>query len=131
MTVPGVDPLFPFPEPTFLFVHELTYHATTSSPVVDDTGWYDADAVVASSEQNVPCYVGNYDPSDVSAGDTKETTISAVALVSRDRACRPEDEVTVTKGLSHLLGRYRIDQVRPNPSHTRLLLTRVPARETE
>lgn len=125
-----VDPLFPFPEPSFLWVHELTRHVPSGDPIPDETGYWTSDNIPTTDTPNIPCYVGAYNPSQQEAGDTYEESVDAVALVSHSTPFNRKDEVTVTAAAAYLLGRYRVSVVRPNPSHQRLLLTRVPERES-
>lgn len=115
------DPLFPFPSPEFLFRHQVIIRRTSTE--VEDSnneGWADDDGA-----EKVPtrAYVTAPDFQDAGASQN----VSAVILVPRTLAVDFADEVTIEAqpGLHNaFVGDFEIEQVRPNPSHTRLLIRR-------
>lgn len=115
-----VDPVFPFPEPSFLFVH--TVNLAPAPITVDDDGY-----VQPSTDPGVPVigYVTNADPS---LTDTQGVLVNTVVLVPRATVVDHDQEIVVQSqaGLHpSLVGRYAIREVRPNASHIRLLAMRV------
>ncbi len=126
MSPTGGDILFPFPEPTFLFIHTLNLYTGMSNNTVDDRG-----LVVKSVAGKVPTVVMGYltkldEHVEQNVGTTREF-YDAVALVSNSVEVKIQDVIECHDPSlhSHLSGTYRVDQVRPNISHTRVLLSRI------
>lgn len=125
------DPLFPMPEPTFLWVYRLWVVPQPASPVVDEeTGrWRYAPATGAS----VSGYLALADRREVVRAAARGVQVSAVALVPNgtpvDETARLEARADAAPPLAeipdHLLGAYEITEVRPNASHTRVVLNRL------
>lgn len=118
------DPIFPMTPPPFLFAHQVT--VTRSSQVTLDTtenGWpiFPSDTPVVSSSG----YVAHPQPR-LTANDGE--VIDVVILVPNGTTIDHRDVVDVPDGQNlpaQLVGRFHINEVRPNASHTRVLATRV------
>lgn len=123
MTVPYRDPLFPIPSPEFLFRHTVTVSRDSQVAVdTDDAGW----PITGSAEQvTTRAYVAPPDPRTLTpAGQA----VDVVVLVPNGTAVEHRDTIIVDPGqqlAAQHAGRYRITAVRPNPSHCRILCTRV------
>lgn len=127
------DPIFPLPEPDFLWVHDLTIHSQTAASVVvdDDGGW----TYAQSASVGVVGYATAPNPREVERAASRGVVIDCIVLVPNGTAVKEEDDVTVpgsTLGFGGtaiptavLQGRYEVTGVRPNPSHCRVLLTRI------
>jgi len=118
----SIDPLFPFPEPDILWVYELIHTATAASLVAtdDDGRWTSTGPSLTTVG-----YVAAPDNKAYRLAEVRGVQVDAVALVPRGFAVAVGDLIdvpsTVPMGLP---GRYRVNLVRPNPSHTRLLIER-------
>lgn len=117
------DALFPFPSPSFVFVHRVKLISNTSTePEIDDNGW-PIEASASSPGRQVKGYVSSPSYRDAASG----LRVDAVVLVHRDEIPVRGDLVNVPAQpglLPALAGLYKVDQVRPNASHTRLLVMR-------
>jgi hypothetical protein len=120
------DAVFPIPEPTFLWVHALTYIRHDGDDVVTDSEgrWhYDTTTPVAFTG-----YITAPNPREVARAASQDVIIDAVALAPLD--CGITDQCsliapdTVPRGLP---GIYTVTVIRPNLSHLRCLLTRLDA----
>lgn len=124
MTAGYVDPVFPLPDPTFLWVHEgLVVHAVGTEVEDDEGRWrYGPGASVTFTG-----YVTSPDPRSERRGGADSMRVDAVCLAPRDVAVPwPGYLDATTENVPPLLrGWYEIQPPRPNPSHTRLLLTRL------
>lgn len=129
----GYDEAFPLPEPEFLWIHDLTYTPATAASVIVDPAngkWRYA----PSPSVQFTGYIAQADRREVARAATQGITVDAVALMSHTdgAALDPlaaEHGVVVCDGTSTaspwLHGQYTVTQVRPNPSHIRLILTRL------
>jgi hypothetical protein len=117
-----IDPLFPLPEPP-VFTYDLTLDSTSSSVVVDTEGGWQY--VTATSF--VRGYVTPPDDRTLQYAVQQAVEVDAVALVPRNTVVDDGDLLTVPTTVPYrgLPGRYRVNVVRPNASHIRLLLRRV------
>jgi hypothetical protein len=120
----SADPLFPLPSSDFLFVYRLTrYRPDVSSPEGDEEGWVERDITIEQKDEDIPCYVAATDRRDVGAFEIR----GSVFLVHRDFEVRNRDLFVLEPqpGLAPTLeGAWLIEEVRPNPAHTRVLCTR-------
>ena len=111
------DPLFPLPEPVILWVHDLSVlpHSNPSAIVDAEGRWEYAD------NNPIPLrgYFASPNPREVERAAAAGVVVDGVALVPNG------SPVTVDDGLVYDTSTYRVALVRPNPSHTRVLLTRV------
>lgn len=122
------DPVFPLPDPSFLWVHDLIVWPVGSADdvEVDDEGrWRDS----AGASVGFTGYLTAPDPRDVRRAAAVSEKLDAVALAPRDVEftwpCYLEAAAASIPPL--LRGWYTVAPPRPNASHTRLLLTRLPA----
>lgn len=119
-----VDPVFPLPEPAFLWVHDLI--AWTSASVVVGRGrkW-----VQQSASAGFTGYATDPSPREERRANALGVRIDAVVLAAHGATDLGEDgtlEVPAASGAPPVLwGLYSVNAVRPNPSHVRYLLTRV------
>lgn len=120
------DAVFPIPEPTFLWVHALSYVPHDGDNVVTDSEgrWrYDTAAAVEFTG-----YITAPNPRDVARAAAQDVIIDAVALAPLSCAiteqCSLIAPATVPRGLP---GVYNVTLIRPNLSHLRCLLTRLDA----
>jgi hypothetical protein len=122
--VTAVDPLFPLPESDFLFVHTATrYSTSTTRREADDNGWRTPIDMEAVPHDDTRAYVATPNYRDV--GVTQ--VVFCVILVPRTFVVRFGDVMHVPEqqGLyPDLTGWMEIEQVRPNPSHTRVMCRR-------
>jgi hypothetical protein len=120
------DLLFPLPDPgAFLpYVNCVTvWRQSLAEPSVDVNGAVTqrlAVAVVLSET-----YVAMADQVENEDGDTNLEQVSIVILARNGSAVSHADEVTVAGVSQYLDGRYRVNAVRPNPSHLRILCSRM------
>lgn len=117
------DPLFPIQPPEFLFAYTLTIvRASLLADDTDDEGW---PILASATTTQVRGYVSPPDPRTlVPQGEA----VDAVALVPNGTVVDHRDLLDVPGGQNiplQLVGRFHINQVRPNPSHVRCLLTRI------
>jgi len=122
-TVPsyGVDPIFPLPEPDFLWVYPLIH--ITSDPanvVVDNEGRW----VTTGASVTVMGYVAAPDNKTYTLAEAKGVQCDLVALVPRGTVMRQTDLIIVPPTPIGQEGTYRVTLVRPNASHTRVLIER-------
>lgn len=121
------DSVFPIPDPSgWLFKDEFTIH-NSASVIYDDRG----NAVDKQwNDQTVTGYVSAPDKRiDPAAYGADVTRFDAVALAPLGTVVGAADEVTVSSSTiqSYLHGRYKVEVVRPNLSHLRIMLTRISA----
>lgn len=120
----SVDALFPVPEPTWLWVHDLVIESVGAS--VDGRGVTVAEVVTA--ELPVRGWLGGPDAKLVARGGGDGESLDAVARVPSDTAVtsrswlRARPQVGLRPGMA---GRYRVNAVRSTAADLRLLLTRV------
>lgn len=118
------DAIFPFPEPTFLFIH--TIHIGNRGTVVTqpDGSW-------AHAVTEIPArgYMTAPDPREVAAAASRDVVIDAILLVSNTTIVTEKDQVRCSDPFAPpvLQGVFAVTGVRPNQSHTRVLLSRVRA----
>lgn len=116
------DPVFPFPEPDFLFVHTGTIYSKTSD-TIDDRG---KAAAVYDAGTEVNCYLTASDPNKEEAVGSERVRYDAVVLLPLGTSI----DVTSRFGCSDsqliqgLGGRFRVLAVRPTLVHIRVLLER-------
>lgn len=117
------DPLFPLPDPSFLLVHRVRIVRVSQLAVdTDDAGW-----PVRTGAERVEArgYVAAPDPRTLTPTGQ---AVDVVVLIHNDTAVDHRDMVEVPAGQAlptMLVGEFRINEVRPNAHHTRLLCTRV------
>lgn len=124
------DPVFPLPEPEFLWVHSLVGWSSASVVVGRGRKWQTTSASAAFEG-----YATAPSPSERRRADREGYRVDAVALAPHGATGLDEDgtlEVPAAPLLpGHvapppvLVGRYTVREVRPNPSHVRYVLTRV------
>lgn len=126
-----VDPVFPIPEPDFLWVHDLITHQTSASVTVGrGRKWVNQSASVAFVG-----YASSPDRRELDRAARRGVRIDAVILAPHGTVIDEADQLEVPAETisasgtvappSTLVGRYRIDAVRPNPSHVRVLCMRI------
>ncbi len=124
-----VDPVFPLPSPNFLFVHQVLVGAQDAVITASDGTWT-RDPVV---DTPVWGYLTSPNPQEVQRATGRNAVIDAVFLCAHDTPVRHQDRIDSTTALEGtpiptvLRGKYKIEAVRPNPSHVRVLLNRVEA----
>lgn len=128
------DSVFPIDPPDFLWVHTLTYRPTTgASVVVDAEGrWNYGD----TTEVEFTGYITAPNPREVDRAATRGILLDAVCLAPHDVGITDSCHLTVAASSGApewMVGTYTVNTVRPNPSHLRILLTRIrdelPARD--
>lgn len=111
------DALFPLPEPTFLWVDDLTlYPHSNASPIVDAEGRWE---YVETESIPMRGYFATPSPREVDRAAAAGVVVDGVALVPND------SPISVDDSLVHGSLAYKVVLIRPNPSHTRVLLSRV------
>jgi hypothetical protein len=122
--VTAVDPLFPLPSSDFIFVHLATRYETSQVPrEYNDQGWRSPLDLATVPFTETECYVATPNYRDVGVSQL----VFCVILVPREFVVRHGDVMQVPEqhGLyPDLTGLMEIEQVRPNPSHTRVLCKR-------
>jgi hypothetical protein len=113
------DAVFPLPEPTFLWVHDLTLNRM--GPSVTAEG-FDTEVVVSAA--SVVGYLTAPDPKDIERAASAGIDADAVALVPLEVTVVAEDRLVAAGVDGWLDGTYRIRQVRETLTHLRLILTR-------
>lgn len=117
------DPLFPLPAPAFLLVHTVEIVRTSQlAQDTDDAGWPLLTGAVRVAAR---AYVASPDPRTLTPAGM---AVDAVMLVDNATTVDHRDRVAVAAGQALpavLVGEFRVNEVRPNPSHTRLLCTRI------
>lgn len=120
----GFDAVFPLSPPTWLFQHTLTYRPNDAGNVITDQegNWhYEPVPPVTFSG-----YLTAPGPQEVERAAAKGTVLDAVCLCANDAGVTDSSTVEATTGVpAWLVGKYRVINVRPNPSHSRVLLTRI------
>jgi hypothetical protein len=126
------DPVFPFPSPTFLWVYDLIVnHQTGASTTTDDNGKW---TYIQEASVGFTGYVGAANPREVEKAATRGVVIDAVALAPNGTVVDEGDNLTVPEDPAIPVvfwGRYDIIGVRPNASHTRVLLTRIQGEDPQ
>lgn len=120
------DTVFPIEEPTFLWTHTLTYRTLAAGDVVVDAEghWVHAD----TPETTFTGYLTAPNPREIDRAAARGVLLDAVCLAPHAVAVDDAGAVTAdaASGVpSWLIGTYRVTVVRPNPSHLRILLTRL------
>ena len=120
------DLLFPLPDPgAFLpYVNAvIVWRESLVAPTVDVNGaaTYPGAASAVLSET----YVAMVDRSEVDSGDANLEKVSIVVLARNGSPVSHADHLQVTGVSQYLDGRYVVDAVRPNPSHLRILCSRM------
>lgn len=117
------DPLFPLPAPDWILTFTVLLHRT--SQLVDDTDAEGFPIKTGAPTVPVKAYVGAPDTRDLDrGGEAADVTV----LVRNDIAVSHRDQIEVPLNSTlppQMCGLFRITTVRPNPSHTRLLCTRI------
>lgn len=120
------DPLFPIPSPDMLFVYDLRVQPRGASIEVTPDG---VPVPVTSLDGSVPVrgYVSTLGRTE-RPDEVGEVLARAVALVPLETAVEERDTLFVEDthgGLPRWLqGWWQVTEVRPNPSHIRVLLQR-------
>lgn len=118
------DAVFPIPEPTFLWVHSLSYVQHDGNDVITDSEgrWrYDDGEVVTFTG-----YITAPNPREVDRAAARDVIIDAVALAPLDCGINERCSLTAAGAVPRgLAGVYKVSLIRPNLSHLRILLTRV------
>lgn len=122
----SVDPVFPLPEPEFLWVHQLAFRNDSAALLdVDEEGkWTYDDSDLATFTG----YLTAPNPREVDRADAHGVILDAVCLAPHGTGIGDDDVVIAgaASGVaSYLQGSYRVGVVRPNPSHLRILLSRI------
>lgn len=118
------DQVFPIEQPTFLFVHTLAYRVNDPSTVTtDEEGHWN---YAAETTVSFAGYLTAPNPREVERAAAHGMTLDAVALCGHEVNIPHTAHLIAETGVpSWLIGTYRVMSVRPNPSHKRILLTRV------
>lgn len=119
------DPVFPLPSPAFLFVHEVLV-GVQDTIVTQPDGRWTRDPVPTTPVRG---YLTSPNPQETQIAAARGVTIDAVFLCPHGTPVRHQDRIdsTAANVPSVLKGRYTVTAVRPNPSHVRVLVTRVEA----
>lgn len=117
------DPLFPLPAPDWILSYTVLLHRV--SQLAEDTD--DEGFPIKTGAATVPikAYVAPPDTNKLNlGGEFADVTI----LVRNDIAVSHRDQVEVPTTSTfppQMCGTFRVDTVRPNPSHTRLMCSRI------
>ena len=132
MSDAAYDPVFPLPEPDFLWVHDLTLVGQTSaSTVVDEaTGrWHYGEAAPSTTFTG---YIGSVGRRETERAAARGIVADAVVLAPHSLPLAPDTAELHrlvcgpdSKATRWLHGSYKVSEVRPNASHLRLILTRL------
>jgi hypothetical protein len=117
------DPLFPLPAPDWILTYTVLLRRV--SQLVDDTNDEGFPTTTGAPVVSIKAYLGSPDTRKLDRGGE---SADVVVLVRNDTAVSHRDQIEVTpsSGLpTQLQGLFRIESVRPNPSHTRLLCNRI------
>lgn len=117
------DANFPFPDPSFLFIHEVTIKPVESTGS-DPRG---RAVVTYGLDQDEYGYLTAPDPSNEDSGGTERIRFAATLLLGRHITLPLESALIRSNDPQlppRLAGTYKIEVVRPNISHTRCLLVR-------
>lgn len=124
------DLLFPFPEPTFLFIHKVFLFGPENIVKALDERGKEYKAMPEEGSEFYPEPVNGYltapNPEVDTSGYMQRESIDAVLLlpnaikVDIDWVVRCDD----TQLPPHLAGSYEVRSTRPNISHTRVMLQR-------
>lgn len=118
------DTIWPIDEPTWLWTHTLTFRDNAASAVeVDAEGrWTYAD----TAGTDVIGYLTAPNPREVDRAASRGIILDAVFLCAHDSGITDQSTVVAATGVPPwLVGTYTVSVVRPNPSHSRVLLTRL------
>lgn len=117
-----LDPVFPLPEPTFLWVHNVSVERRVNTTKDSEGRWK-----TSTVPTLVTGYMSNPEPEVIQRAASEGIRVDAVLLVPNGTAVSKGDRVKAsTSGIpSYLLGFYDVSNVRPNQSHVRVLLTRI------
>lgn len=120
------DSVFPIGPPEFLWVHQLAYRPTTgASVVVDAEGRWDYANITPTEFTG---YITAPNPREVDRAATRGILLDAVCLAPHDVAVTDACHLIVgaaSGAPDWMVGTYTVNTVRPNPSHLRILLTRI------
>lgn len=113
--------LFPFPEPTFLFIHQVTLQRRTGT-TTDSRGR----AVPTYAPEPLDGFLTAPNPESVPDVGGLRTRVSAVFLASLSTVVDVADMLDTTGApvAAVLQGQFKIEMLRPNESHLRILLSR-------
>ena len=117
------DANFPFPDPSFLFIHCVTIRPVLTTSA-DSRG---KPMVTYDEDEDWQGYLTSPDPNNEDSGGTDRVRWSAVLLLPRTCTVPLENALvrcTDSQLSPNLAGTYLIEVVRPNISHTRCLLSR-------
>lgn len=118
------DDVFPIPEPTWLWVHQLSIsHTAGAASVIDSEGRWEYHN---PEYDTIMGYLTGANPEEIERAAQQGIRFNAVALVPRETVVQAGDELIATNTNTLLDGTYRISQVRPNLSHLRLMIDRIP-----
>lgn len=123
------DPLFPLPDPAFLWVYPVLIHPHDAASVaVDDNGKW---VYAPSGGVAVTGYLGSPNPQEVTLAAARGLRVDAVLLVPHGTVVDEDDQLEAADATipGIFRGTYRIGAVRPNASHVRVLLTRLSGRD--
>lgn len=123
----SIDALFPVPEPTFLFVHQLKIWTTGGAFSVDERGKWKQDTTLPTPDLTPMGYLTAPNETEVQQAGTLLEQVDAVCLVSRTLVI-PHSSVLFCNDPRlpiNLAGTYKVNGVRTNLSHTRLLCQRL------
>lgn len=117
------DPLFPLPGIDWILTFNVILHRT--SQIVEDTDVEGYPVKTGAATVPIKAYVASPDTRELDRGGQ---SADAVVLVANTVAVSHRDQIEVPVGTPvppMMIGTYRVETVRPNPSHTRLLCTRM------
>lgn len=124
------DPVFPLPEPDFLWVYDMVVHqAGASVTMTAGRKWVNQSASAVFTG-----YIGGPNRREAEIAARNGVRIDATALAPHGTVIDEADDLEVPADPinpgsiappSMYVGRYSITAVRPNPSHARVLLTRI------
>lgn len=117
------DPLFPLPAPDWILTYNVLLHRV--SQLAEDTDAEGFPIKTGAATVPIKAYLA---PPDTKKLDRGGESADVTILVRNDIAVSHRDQIEVPVSSSlptQLCGTFRINTVRPNPSHTRLLCNRV------
>jgi hypothetical protein len=121
--MPYEDPLFPLPAPDWILTYQVILHRV--SLLADDTDAEGYPVKTGAPTSTVSAYLA---PPDTRKLDRGGEAVDLAVLVRNDVVVSHRDQIEVPDSAAsppQLVGLFRVDTVRPNPSHTRLLCVRI------